>query len=419
MERIKNFLFINTNTKQTVIKNTLWLFIGEFGVRILKLFLFAFAARKLGASEWGTFSYALALMGMFAVISDIGINTVILRETAKKSDNINEYISTGFFLKIGLSVISSMALLAMLLFLKSDNGVRVLIPITCLILFFDSIREFGFAINRAFEKMEIEAFVKLVTTVILIFFGIILIIKEGKAISLSYAYLISSITGIIIMYFSLRNHFKKIVSNVNKKLFYFIFKEAWPIATVGVIGTIMSNIDMVILGWYTNNYQIGIYSAAQKPVQVIYLIPSLLGTAIFPVFSRLVLSEKENIKKFVNKTIYFSFLFSITASVGVLIIGGPIFNIMFGNQYAASIPLFKIMSLAIVTGAPGMILSNIMYALGKQKEIIRFILITLCLNIILCMILIPRYNIYGAAISVTLSQTIGNILLLIRSRKYV
>ena len=190
MERIKNFLFINTNTKQTVIKNTLWLFIGEFGVRILKLFLFAFAARKLGASEWGTFSYALALMGMFAVISDIGINTVILRETAKKSDNINEYISTGFFLKIGLSVISSMALLAMLLFLKSDNGVRVLIPITCLILFFDSIREFGFAINRAFEKMEIEAFVKLVTTVILIFFGIILIIKEGKAISLSYAYLI-------------------------------------------------------------------------------------------------------------------------------------------------------------------------------------------------------------------------------------
>ena len=90
---------------------------------------------------------------------------------------------------------------------------------------------------------------------------------------------------------------------------------------------------------------------------------------------------------------------------------------MFGSQYIESIPLFKIMGLAIITGAPGLIISTAIFSIGKQKELVQFIVISLLLNIILCLILIPKIGIYGAAISVTLAQTIGNIFLIIKSRR--
>jgi O-antigen/teichoic acid export membrane protein len=417
MERIKNFLFINTSTKQTVIKNTFWLFVGDIGVKVLKLFLFVYAARKLGTSEWGVFSYTIALMSTFAIISDIGINTVISREAAKKMDNMREYISTGFFLKLGLSIISSLALLSMLFFINDSNAVKVLIPITAFMLFFDSITGFGFILNRAFEKMEMEAFIKIITTIILIILGFIFISKNPKAISLSYSYVISGFIGVIIMYFSLRSYFINLVSSFNKKLLKYIFKEALPMAIIFVIGTIMSNLDMIILGWFTDSSNIGLYSAAQKPIQIVYLIPTLLVAAISPVFSRLAITDKEKVRTILKKSLRISLIIAIVVNVFIFAVGGFIFDLMFGAQYKDAIPLFKIMGLAIITGAPSLIISNAIFAFGKQKELVLFIAISLLLNIILCLLLIPQIGIYGAAISVTAAQTIGNIILIIRSKK--
>lgn len=416
MEKIKKFLFVNTSNKQTIIKNTFWLFVGEIGVRLLKLVVFVYAARKLGASEWGVFSYVLALMSMFAIISDIGVNSVIQREVAKKGKDIQKYISTSFFIKIGLSFIASLALFSILLFTKESNPIKILIPITAIILFFDSIREFGFSINRAFEKMEVEAFTKIIATVLLIILSYIFISQNPKSISLSYAYLISGILGVLIMYLTLKKHFKKTLSNYNPKLIMIIIKEAFPIAIVSVIGTITSNIDMIILGWFTDSQHIGLYSAAQKPIQIIYLIPSLLSTAIFPLFSRLANNDQNKAKSVIKKSLRFSLFIAILINLVVFLIGGTIFKLIFGYQYIESIPIFKIMSLAIITGAPGIIMSNALFALGQQKKLIKYIILTLITNLFLCLILVPRFNILGAAIAVTLSQTIGSLFLIIKSR---
>lgn len=419
MQKVKQFLFKNTNTKQTFIKNTFWLFVGEFGIRILKLIIFVYAARKLGVTEWGIFSYALALMSFFNIISDIGLNSVLLRETAKNNENKTKYISTGFFLKFGLSIIASLSLLSLVIFLKDGNAVKILIPITAMLLFFDTMREFGFSLNRAFEKMEIEAFIKIFATTVLVILGFFFIQHEARASSLLYAYVISSALGIIIMYSILRKNFKNLISNFNKKLLIPIWKEAWPVGMAGALGTIMGSVDIIILGWFQTPDQIGLYSTAQKPVQMIYLLPILIGTAILPAFSRYAVNDKEKMRSITKKMIRWSFLFTIPAVVLCLTIGGPIFILLFGEQYAGSIPIFKIMSFAIITSAPGNIISKEIFALGKQKRLIQFIILSLIINTILCLITIPHFGIYGAAISVTLAQTIGNLFLFRKYKKII
>ena len=417
MERLKNYLLVNTTTKQTIIKNTFWLFIGEAGLRVLKAIIFIYAVRKLGVTEWGLFSYALALMSMFYIISDIGLNSVLTKKTALNNTEQKEYISTGFFLKLGLSIISSLSILSLLFFLKNDNAVRLLMPITALLFFFDTIKEFGFSINRAFEKMEKEAIIKLLTTIILAVLGFIFIRIKPIASSFIYAYAISSGIGVIIIYINIKDHFNNLFSNFKKRLLIPIWKEAWPIGITGALGTVMASIDMVILGWFQNPEQIGLYSTAQKPVQMIYLIPVLIGTSILPAFSRFAINNKEKMKKITNNIVNWSFAFTIPAIVLCLLLGGPIFNFVFGEEYNGSIIIFKIMSFAVLTSAPAGIISKAIFAEGKQKRLIQFIIISLLVNIILCLLLIPKFGIYGAAISVTIAQTIGNTFLIIKYNK--
>ena len=265
--------------------------------------------------------------------------------------------------------------------------------------------------------MELEAFTKIAATALLVILGFVFIANHPKAISISYAYLISGIVETAIMYYILRPHFKNLISTFNKKLVPYIFKEAWPIATVSIIGTLMTNLDMVILGWFTNSHNIGLYSAAQKPIQIIYLIPVLLSIAILPTFSRMALTDKDKIKNVIKKSFNFSLIIALVINVGILLIGGPVFKLAFGQQYILAIPLLKIMALAIITGAPGIIISNALFALGEQRKLVQFISVTLIIDLILCLLLIPRYGIYGASISVTVSQTIGNLFLIIKSRK--
>lgn len=418
MKKIKKFLFVNTSTSQIIIKNSFWLFTGEIGMRILKLVIFIYAARKLGTSEWGIFSYALALMSIFSVISDIGLNSVILRETAQKNNSEKRYIATGFFLKLGLSFLSGILFLGTIIFFKDTNPIKPLIPLMALFLFLDSLREFGFSLNRAYEKMEMEAIAKILATIFLVFFGFIFVHHQAKSISMVYAYLISGIIGILIMYETLRSHFKNLFSDFDKTIILKIFKEAWPIGTVAMLSIILSNVDTVILGWFKGSSQIGLYSAAQKPIQIIYLIPSILSTAILPLFSRMAIKDKEKMEEQVKKITYFSFLVGLFITIACLTVGSYIFLFLFGEQYTEAVSVFKILSIAIIIGTPGMILSNALFALGKQKKLLNFIILTMAINIILCLIFIPKFGINGAATAVTLSQIIGNLYLIWISKKY-
>ena len=90
--KIKLFLLSNQNINQTLAKNTFWLGFGEITSRLLKTIIIFYAIRILGASGWGTFSYAISLCGLFMIFSDFGISSILTRELAKPETNKENYI---------------------------------------------------------------------------------------------------------------------------------------------------------------------------------------------------------------------------------------------------------------------------------------------------------------------------------------
>ena len=59
IDKLKKFLFANQTPDQTIAKNTIWLVVGKIGTRLLRTILVIYAARILGAANWGVFDREL------------------------------------------------------------------------------------------------------------------------------------------------------------------------------------------------------------------------------------------------------------------------------------------------------------------------------------------------------------------------
>jgi len=70
----------------TISKNAAYLAVAELVSKLLQFFIIVYAARMLGAADYGKFSFALAFSMIIIVFFDAGIYTLLVREISKGMD---------------------------------------------------------------------------------------------------------------------------------------------------------------------------------------------------------------------------------------------------------------------------------------------------------------------------------------------
>lgn len=414
-KKIKDLLFHNQSVRQTVAKNTFWLAISNVGGRLLRAVVIIYSARVLGAAEWGVFSYATSLVGFITVFADIGISPILVRETVKLKENplgLRQILSTSFFMKLILFFFGALSVIFIAPHITTVEGVKPLLPIVIFILAFDTMREFGFSLIRAMEKMEVEAALYLTTNAAIVIFGFIFLHFSKSVVYFTYAYAFGTGIGMIVTIWTLRKKFGGIFSNFSARLLRSILTSAWPIAISSFLGILMLNTDILIIGWLGSAEDVGLYSAAQRIIQMLYLMPAIVVVSLLPVFSRL--AGEENRKKMslaVEKVLSIVYLFAIPVALGSVILGKEIINFVFGSGYTHAISSFRVLGLTMLVDFPTGILSGMVFAYNNQKKLTIYSIIGGFSNVIFDLILIPRFGIVGSAFATLSAQTISNIYL--------
>ncbi len=417
ISKLKNFLFINNSTSQTIIKNTFWLFFGQFSSRLLRAIIVIYAARSLGASSWGAFSYALGITAFLTIFGDIGINALLTKETSRNPALQTQYIATALFIKLILLTILTLGAIKFTPYFTNIEESLKLIPILIFVFVFDSLRDLGSAIARALEKMEIEASTQALTNLLIVFFGIIALRMQTGSLGLSYAYAIGSGLGMMATFYVLRGHFMHLAKHFNSSLIKPILETAWPFGLMGMMGAIMLNTDIVMLGSMRTPSDVGYYSAAQKIILLLYIAPSLLASSTFPALSRFAKINTTAANQILRKSIKIMLLIAFPISILGIILANTILTILFSSAYSEATVTFQILLLSLIFVFPGTLLGNALFAYDAQKYFLRFVIISTVLNASLNYPLIKSFGIEGAALSTVITQLITNTLLFIKVRK--
>lgn len=415
MKKILNLFFQNRTVKQTIAKNTFWLFVGQVMGRVLRGILVIYSARILGAASWGVFSYAIGLVAFLTIFTDLGINALITKTSVEKVRQ--EIVSTSFFIKIVLILLGLVVLFMFAPLISKIKEAIPLFPIVALILIFDNLREFGFSITRAMERMEVEAFFFILTNLAIVIAGFAFLMFNPTPISLAYAYVIGTAIGMISTFYFLRKYFRNIFKYFREDLIKPILTSAWPFAMIGIMGSLMINTDIILLGWFRTAEELGFYSAAQKPVQILYVLPALLATSIFPVLARLAGKDDEKTAQIINRTISCLLWVAMPIVVVGILFGKEIIKLAYGISYLPSVISWQILIVTILAVFPGTIIGNSIFAYNRQKLFIKSAAIGAFSNIILDLIFIPIWGAPGSAAATVIAQFATNSFLWINLRK--
>lgn len=409
IRKLRDLLFQNKNLKQTITKNIFWLFFGQIFSRLIRAIIVIYAARILGATEYGVFSYVLSLAAFFTIFSDIGINQIITKEVSRKPERGSHYFSTAFWIKILLFLATALLMIIILPHFAKIEGANLLIPLAALIVIFDGAREFCLSFFRAKEKMELEAIVMTITNFSITAFGFVALYLSKNSYSLTFSYMVATALGALVAISILNIEFRKIFKYFDSSLIKSIITAAWPITLVGILGAFMLNTDTLMLGWFRSAQEIGYYSAAMRIIQIIYTLPIVISSAIFSPLSQLIeKNEHEKAKILIEKGIALIFLIAMPISIGGLILGKPIIELVYGPEYIPALLTFQILSLTALTIFPTTLISNSILAYGQQKKMTKYIAVAAIGNLIFDLLLIPFYGIAGSAFATLLSQFISN-----------
>mgnify|MGYP002133387218 CR=1 FL=1 len=409
MEKIKRFLFKNTTARQTIAKNTFWIALSTTLVKVTRAVVIIYAARLLGTEGYGLFTYATSIVAICAIFSDMGLTNILTRDLATHTEKKPRYLATTLVVKLAflLFVVFLVALTGP--FISKFEGASRLMNIVVLSVALESLRSFFYAITRSESKMEKEAGLNIASEVISTIIILVVFLKNPTPYSLAIAYLIGNTIGFLITLISLRTYLRDVPRHIDTALMKPIIQSAWPFTIMGIFGVFMTNIDSVIIGAFTDTHTLGLYAAAQRPINLLYILPGFFSVSLFPLLAKALKdNEHDKITHVTEKASLFALAIALPLVSGGILIAKPLINVVYGYAYIGAVSTFQILLLALVVVFPGVILSDVIFVKNKQKMFIKASLIGAIANVVLDLLLIPRYGIAGSAVATLCAQIIMN-----------
>jgi O-antigen/teichoic acid export membrane protein len=230
-----------------------------------------------------------------------------------------------------------------------------------------------------------------------------------------YAFGLSLIAGMCVAYLSLSKLFPAFNQTSVKPIYETkdILRFSWPLFFVGFFNIALIQINTLLLGYFREAPEVGIYGAAFRTA---FLIPISLESinAIFaPIISELYINKDfKKLKNLFKITTKWIFTISFPLFLFLVYFAEPILRI-WGKDYTKGTICLIILCIGqLINSAVGSV-GYMITMIGRSKINLANISGILVLNVFLNLILIPRYGIVGAAISVTASLVLINIVRLI------
>lgn len=399
----KSLFLENKTIKQTIFKNTFWLAASEGISKLLKLFLLIYVAKTLGATEYGKFSFALAFIGLFVIFSNLGLPRIIVREFSQGKEKEEDF-SSILSLKIILSLANLILISIGSFFITPDHLIRKIIWILAAYTLLDSFAGFINFFFQARQRMEYESMAKILRAITVTAFGFFVVFKLPSVENLSYSYLLASlITLIIVLIFF---HFKIYRINLafDKSIWQKYLIMSWPLALAGIFTTIYGQIDSVIMGYLKQITETGWYNAAYRLVGGVLIPLGLVSTSFYPALSRAFKESKERFQKIFNYQMELMICSALPVGVGGIILAPKIIDFIYDPTYTSSILAFKILIIMAMISFFQNPFIHVLLVSNQQARFIWVSIVGACLNVILNLFLIPRYSLYGAALSTVITS---------------
>ena len=397
---------------RSVKANYLFNLINSASQLLFPLITFPYASRIMMADGIGQVNFFQSIISYISLFTCLGIPMYAIREIAKVRDNLEKMTRTTVEILLLHAFLTLFGYIIVAAICMTVAKVQTDIPLFLILsvsIFFTAIGcEWFYQGIEDFKYVAIRGIVVKTVSVLLLF----LLVKSKEDILWYGAYTVFGVLGgNIFNFIRLRKYLHRDFVGFSKLHPFKHLKPALHIFVFNVIASIYLQLNNVLLGFMKDAEAVGYFTAATKLMVIAVGLSSALGTVMMPRTSNLVAENKMNeFKELVQKSYDFIIASTIPLTIGLMFVSPYIILVLCGVNFTPAILTSQIIALnVLMIGVSNVLGMQILYPMNQINIVILSISIGAITNLLLNLILIPRYGHNGTAIAYMLAETLVSI----------
>ncbi len=384
----------------------------------LSFFISILLARALGASGYGIYSYALSWVNLLAILAILGLDRLLVKETAANIVQRSWPILKGLLAWGNIVVLVTSAFLTLLayfisysLFTDDNQTVVYTLWVSLILLPLTSLTKLRRATLQGLKKVAIgniaEDFVRPLLFLILLTFAYFFARENIQPTDVMWMNVIAYFTAFLVGAYTLLKFLpadvKRATPEYHSRLW---LKSAFTFSIMGILSTLGPELRVLMLGSFSGTNDVGLYSVAMRGAELISLPLMVLNGVLAPIFASLYKqNDMVKLQNIVTKSAQAILVISTPLTI-LLLVAGDWFLSLFGSEFKEADGILKILCIGslfnAMTGSVGLLLTMT----GHEHFAMRSVVMCFIVGIILNLALIPFFGATGAAL-VSMTTTVA------------
>lgn len=384
---------------QAVAKNAAWLMAATAAQKAIAFLTFTFVARFVGVEVTGKFFYAVSVTSVFVILTDLGLTPVVIRETASDVASGSAALARALWAKIGLIPLAIAASLGYVFLTGQSTDVLTAVALACFVMSCDAVSLTWYGAIRGRRQLKYEAlgmFVGQAVSAIIMSLsailhggvdGLIVGLIGGSAWNVGWSVLQAKRLG---------------VAPEAKAAWPWkrLFVEALPFALAGMFVKVYSYIDTLLLRHYYDAIQVGYYAVAYKVTYAFQFLPLTFVAALYPGMSAAhAAKDKPALQNLLAGSLRLMIVTSVPISAGLSAFAPRFIPLVYGKAFLGSAAPLALLAWVMIPIFLDFPIGSLLNATRRASLKTTAMGLTMVVNVIANVILVPLYGPVGAAIS--------------------
>lgn len=365
--------------------------------------------RYLGATGFGRLYLAMSLTGIMAILVEFGLNSLVAREVSRSREDATRYLINAGAIKAALWVVAFGVLAVVCKIVNYPVQTQIATAILAVSVLFTAEESLLQAVLQANDRIRWIAIGTFIEKMIYVGLGVGALMLGFGILAVSVTMLLSTAVGfgLSLTWFILLGRQSDVRTGWRGIEVKDLFVRALPFFSVLFFGAIYFRVDVIILSLFKPDAVVGYYGAAYRLFQTTYIIPDAFVFALFPLFCRLSSQRGEGLVVASQKSLDLLLLVALPIAAGMCTLSDEIITTLYGaHRYAESIPVLRILSLAIVLMYANGVFVQLLIATERQKRLATTAVIAALFNVTANLILIPPFGAIGAASTTVATEVV-------------
>jgi len=222
------------------------------------------------------------------------------------------------------------------------------------------------AVLQGLEKMETFSLASIVGNILFTGGSTILLFFGWGLYAVATMIIIAAFVNFAIqIYFLQRIHHLRLSATTTS--IFRLMKKGAPYLLSSLSLIAYAQVDVLVISLLLNEHAIGWYSIANRLTGTFLFIPVVYISATFPMFSRMALSDTENLRKLISKSFDSLLLIGVPIGCGLVILAEPIVLLIFGQEFTGSTPILRILGIMLIITYQNTLIGRFLIAIDRQN----------------------------------------------------